>query len=65
MSEAKDKYADNPNIVSPYLSFVPPRGLVDPTFEYVPAAATDVMRTWKKFGWVPPSEQKAKAEESA
>lgn len=25
--------------------------------EYTPAAATNVQATWRKFGWVPPSEQ--------
>lgn len=28
---------------------------------YVNAAKTDVMQTWRKFGWVPPSEKKEKA----
>lgn len=30
--------------------------LDDPTFVYVPAAATDVQKTWAKFGWTPPSQ---------
>jgi hypothetical protein len=30
-----------------------PVGLLDPKFKYVPAAATDVTQTWKRFGWKP------------
>lgn len=29
--------------------------LFDPSFVYTPAAATDVQRTWRKYGWIPPS----------
>lgn len=28
---------------------------------YVNAAKTDVMNTWRKFGWTPPSEKKERA----
>ena len=28
----------------------------DPDFVYVPAASTDVQKTWTKFGWTPPSQ---------
>lgn len=34
-----------------------PKRILDPSFQYTPAAATDVQRTWRKYGWVPPSEQ--------
>ena len=34
--------------------------ILDPDFEYVPAAATDVQRTWRRFGWVPMAEQSCK-----
>jgi hypothetical protein len=29
--------------------------------EYIPALKTNVQATWRKFGWVPPSEQKQKS----
>lgn len=32
--------------------------------EYVTAAATDVRKTWERFGWVPP-DRKRQAEEMA
>lgn len=28
-------------------------GLLDPKFKYVPAVATDVQATWRRFGWKP------------
>jgi len=40
-----------------------PSGILDPNFKYVPAAATDVTQTWRKFGWTP-IERKEKHYES-
>lgn len=31
-------------------------GLLDPRFRYVPAAATDVTSTWRRFGFKPTTE---------
>lgn len=28
----------------------------DPSWVYIPAASTDVAKTWAKFGWSPPSQ---------
>jgi hypothetical protein len=30
-----------------------PQGILNKDFKYVPASATDVTQTWKKFGWQP------------
>jgi hypothetical protein len=35
--------------------------ITNPAFRYIPAAATDVRETWKKFGWTPPSQDKRHA----
>jgi hypothetical protein len=37
---------------------VPPVPITDPRFQYVPAAATDVQQTWRRFGWAPPSKER-------
>lgn len=32
--------------------------LMDPTWRYVPSGSTDITRTWRKFGWTPPTGDK-------
>lgn len=39
---------------------IPSIPLGDPRFVYVPAAATDVQRTWRKYGWTPINQEKSK-----
>jgi hypothetical protein len=35
-----------------------PLSILDKTFVYIPAVRTNVLETWKKYGFVPPSESK-------
>jgi hypothetical protein len=39
--------------------------LLNPEFKYVPAAATDVTQTWRKFGWTPVERKEKHYEGSA
>jgi hypothetical protein len=48
-----------------YITFVPAvkpvphsASLSDSRFVYVPSDKTDITQTWRRAGWVPPSEQK-------
>jgi hypothetical protein len=34
--------------------------ILDPSFRYVPAAATSVADTWRRFGWRPTSDEERK-----
>ena len=36
---------------------------LDPDWKYIPAAATDVRKTWLRFGWKPINEQYIPSEE--
>ena len=35
---------------------LPQYRLDDPRFVWIPSGQTDVQRTWRKYGWTPPSE---------
>jgi hypothetical protein len=39
------------------------RHITDKSFIYINDVSTDVVRTFRKFGWVPPSELKRKQQE--
>ncbi len=32
--------------------------LLDPSFKYTPSTKTNVQNTWRKHGWIPPTELK-------
>lgn len=38
--------------------------LLDPSFKYINSSATDVQVTWRKHGWVPPSEMRNQNEKA-
>lgn len=42
-----------------------PIGLMNPHFKWVASKDTNVQATWRKHGWIPPSELKAKHESSS
>ena len=35
---------------------LPRARIYDEDFEYVPADSTDITKTWRKLGWIPPTE---------
>jgi len=35
----------------------PPRNILNPEFQYSPAARTDVTRVWTRHGWNPPDRE--------
>ena len=39
----------------------PSRSILDHSFHYVPAAATSVAETWRRFGWRPTTDDQRKA----
>jgi hypothetical protein len=39
----------------------PRYSILDPSFRYVPAAATSVAETWRRFGWRPTTEEERKS----
>ena len=38
----------------------PVHSILDDSFRYVPAVATSVVETWRRFGWRPPTEEERK-----
>jgi len=44
--------------MSQNLPLTPEVSLLNPAFKYIPAAATDIRKTWEKYGFKPPSENK-------
>jgi hypothetical protein len=38
----------------------PARSILDDSFRYVPAVATSVVETWRRFGWRPTTEEDRK-----
>ena len=44
--------------MSQNLPLTPEVSLLNPAFKYIPAAQTDIRKTWQKFGFKPPSENK-------
>jgi len=40
----------------------PTRSILDSAFHYVPAVATSVTRTWRRFGWCPVAEARDTAQ---
>jgi len=48
-----DSTDDAQSVIRYHSKAVPTVPLSHPDFVYYPAAATDVTRTWRKFGWTP------------
>ena len=42
----------------------PYRSILDDSFQYVPAVASSVAKTWRRFGWRPTTEVERKARRS-
>lgn len=38
----------------------PTQSILDHSFRYVPAVATSVMQTWRRFGWQPTTDDERK-----
>jgi hypothetical protein len=39
---------------------MPAHSILDSSFRYVPAAATSVVQTWRRFGWRPTTDDERK-----
>ncbi len=42
----------------------PTQSILDNSFRYVPAVATSVMQTWRRFGWQPTTDDERKRRRS-
>ena len=43
----------------------PSRSILDDSFGYVPAVATSVAQTWRRFGWRPTTDEQRKGQRRA
>ena len=49
-----------PKVARGHTTMNPAHSILDDSFRYVPAVATSVAETWRRFGWRPTSEEERK-----